>query len=76
MNVLVTGGAGYIGLNVCAELYKKAHKPIIYDNFSSHSNHSLESLYTFALPVMWLALSINTFCLLIDVCNILLMHIL
>ena len=31
MNVLVTGGAGYIGLNVCAELYKKAHKPIILD---------------------------------------------
>tara|TARA_A100001515_G_scaffold93113_1_gene74460 strand:- start:1382 stop:2392 length:1011 start_codon:yes stop_codon:yes gene_type:complete len=47
MNVLVTGGAGYIGLNICAELYKKAHKPIIFDNFSNSTMfavHELERL--------------------------------
>ena len=44
MNVLVTGGAGYIGLNVCAELYKKAHKPIIYDNFSNSNIYGVRQL--------------------------------
>ena len=44
MNVLVTGGAGYIGLNICAELYKKAHKPIIYDNFSNSNIYGVKQL--------------------------------
>ena len=47
MNVLVTGGAVYIGLNVCAELFKKAHKPIIFDNFANSTMfavHELERL--------------------------------
>ena len=32
MNVLVTGGAGYIGSHVVEELVKAGHKPIVYDN--------------------------------------------
>lgn len=44
MNVLVTGGAGYIGLNVCAELYKKAHKPIILDNFANSTMFAVNEL--------------------------------
>ena len=44
MNVLVTGGAGYIGLNICAELYKKGHRPIIYDNFSNSTMFAVEEL--------------------------------
>ncbi len=34
MRVLVTGGAGYIGSVVCAELLRAGHEVIVYDNFS------------------------------------------
>lgn len=33
MKVLVTGGAGYIGCCVVAELLKRGHKPIVFDTF-------------------------------------------
>lgn len=32
MNILVTGGAGYIGSHVCKALAKSGHTPITYDN--------------------------------------------
>src|SRR5512143_525521 len=34
MNVLVCGGAGYIGSNMTALLAREGHKPIVFDNFS------------------------------------------
>jgi UDP-arabinose 4-epimerase len=34
MNVLVTGGAGFIGSHVCLRLAEAGHKPITYDNLS------------------------------------------
>ncbi len=34
MNVLVCGGAGYIGSNMTALLAREGHKPIVLDNFS------------------------------------------
>jgi UDP-arabinose 4-epimerase len=34
MNVLVTGGAGYIGSHACKALAAKGHVPITYDNLS------------------------------------------
>ncbi len=34
MNILVTGGAGYIGSHVVKEILKTGHKPFILDNFS------------------------------------------
>lgn len=34
-NVLVTGGAGYIGSHVVEELQRCGYKPIVYDNFST-----------------------------------------
>src|SRR5262245_41396655 len=34
MNVLVTGGAGYIGSVVAAELLKAGHRVLIYDDLS------------------------------------------
>jgi len=39
MNVLVTGGAGYIGSHVVQELTRSGYTPIVYDNFSTgHAN--------------------------------------
>ena len=35
MNVLVTGGAGYIGSHVVEELVANGYTPIVYDNFST-----------------------------------------
>jgi UDP-glucose-4-epimerase GalE len=34
MNVLVAGGAGYIGSHVCKQLALSGHTPIVYDNLS------------------------------------------
>jgi UDP-glucose 4-epimerase len=34
MNVLVCGGAGYIGSNMAALLDRQGHTPVVYDNFS------------------------------------------
>lgn len=33
MNILLTGGAGYIGSHTCIELYKAGHTAVIADNF-------------------------------------------
>ena len=34
MNILVTGGAGYIGSHACKALAAKGHVPITYDDLS------------------------------------------
>ena len=34
-NILVAGGAGYIGAHTCLDLYNKGFKPIVYDNLSN-----------------------------------------
>ena len=39
LNVLVTGGAGYIGSHTCKLLYKEGFSPIVFDNLSTgHSD--------------------------------------
>jgi UDP-glucose 4-epimerase len=35
VNVLVTGGAGYIGSHTCKELAKNNFIPIVFDNLST-----------------------------------------
>ncbi len=35
MNILVTGGAGYIGSHTCKLLFELGHKPIVLDNLSN-----------------------------------------
>jgi UDP-glucose 4-epimerase len=35
MNIMVTGGAGYIGSHTCVELIRAGHSILIFDNFSN-----------------------------------------
>ena len=41
-NILVTGGAGYIGSHTCIELLKAGYTPIVYDNLCNSSTISLD----------------------------------
>ena len=34
-NILVTGGAGYIGAHSCLDLFKKGFTPVVYDNLAN-----------------------------------------
>lgn len=42
MNILVTGGAGYIGSHTLVELLQNGHQVVVYDNLSNSSPVSLE----------------------------------
>lgn len=42
MNILVTGGAGYIGTHTCVELQEVGHQVIVVDNFSNSLPAALE----------------------------------
>ncbi len=42
MNILVTGGAGYIGSHTCVELIESGYTPIVYDNLSNSSTVALD----------------------------------
>ena len=42
MNVLVTGGAGYIGSHTCVELIETGHTPSVVDNLYNSSAKSLD----------------------------------
>lgn len=44
MNILVTGGAGYIGSHTAVELINHKHTVIIVDNFSNSSPEAIERL--------------------------------
>lgn len=43
MNILVTGGAGYIGSHACLKLKERGHHPVAYDNLVyGHSESALD----------------------------------
>ncbi|MDD6036552.1 MAG: UDP-glucose 4-epimerase GalE [Lachnospiraceae bacterium] len=42
MNIVVTGGAGYIGSHTCVELLNEGHSVVVLDNLSNSSVKSLE----------------------------------
>ncbi len=42
MNILVTGGAGYIGSHTCIELLDAGFNPIVFDNLSNSSTIALD----------------------------------
>lgn len=41
MNILVTGGAGYIGTHTLIELVKNGHSPVVVDNLSNSSAEAI-----------------------------------
>ncbi len=41
-NILVTGGAGYIGSHACKALAKAGYKPITFDNLSTGHEHAVK----------------------------------
>ena len=43
-NILVTGGAGYIGSHTVVELYNSGFKPIIVDNLSNTSLSNIKGI--------------------------------
>lgn len=45
MNILVTGGAGYIGSHICKHLVKDGHSVVVIDNLSNSSKESLNDLF-------------------------------
>ena len=47
MNILVTGGAGYIGSHTCVEAIKAGHAVTVFDNLCNASAESLNRV-----PVM------------------------
>ncbi len=44
MNILVTGGAGYIGSHTCVELLDEGFDIVVVDNFSNSKPDSIESI--------------------------------
>lgn len=42
MNILVTGGAGYIGSHTCVELLLAGHNVVVFDNFSNSHPEALK----------------------------------
>lgn len=46
MNILITGGAGYIGSNIYLSLFNNGFDPIIVDNFSTSDKRRINELET------------------------------
>lgn len=42
LNILITGGAGFIGSNLCEHFLEKGHKVVCLDNFATGHRHNIE----------------------------------
>ncbi len=45
MNILVTGGAGFIGSHICKRLVSDGHRVVVIDNLSNSTKKSFDGLY-------------------------------
>ena len=45
MNILIAGGAGYIGSHICVELLESGHDVVVIDDFSNSKPDVLDSIY-------------------------------
>ena len=45
MNILVTGGTGYIGSHICVELLESGYDVVVIDDFSNSKPDVLDSIY-------------------------------
>lgn len=55
MNVLVTGGAGYIGSHTCVALAARGHRPVVFDNLcnaSAEAVRRVSELVGFEVPLV------------------------
>ncbi len=43
--IVITGGAGFIGSNLCEYFINKGHKVVCLDNFATGHRHNLESIF-------------------------------
>ena len=46
MKILITGGAGFIGSNLCEAFLEKGHKIVCLDNFSTGKRENIEHLFS------------------------------
>lgn len=53
MRVLLTGGAGYIGSHIIAELNKAGHTAVVVDNFSNSNVGAVEKLVGEKIPFVF-----------------------
>ncbi len=44
MNILVTGGAGFVGSHICEQLLTDGHKVYVFDNFSTGKDENVQFL--------------------------------
>ena len=54
MNILVTGGTGYIGSHICVELLESGYDVVVIDDFSNSKPDVLLplcGLHSYVLPV-------------------------
>jgi len=60
MNILITGGAGFIGSHTYVVLKENGFNPIIIDNFSNSATHVIQQLETICQsPVVYYHLDVN-----------------
>ena len=52
--ILITGGTGYIGSNICIELYKYTRNIIVIDNYSNSFKHVENNIKKFAPKIIFL----------------------
>ena len=44
-NILITGGAGFIGSNLCEHFLSKGNRVVCLDNFATGHRHNIEHLH-------------------------------